>query len=449
MQQKDIAYKNRLILGLGQTGLAVARYLSALHQPFNVMDTRDIAPGHEELEKLAPGSLLQWNGDQFTEYDELVVSPGIAIARADIQAAQKAGVSVIGDIELFAQANTLPVIAITGSNGKSTVTDLVGELINASGKKALVGGNIGVPALDLLEQEGDYVALELSSFQLESTLSLEPVAATVLNVSEDHLDRYNNYQEYVDAKRSIYVNATTCLVNADDDNTWVESTQSIQNILRFGLEHDNDRIDGDHIDWAVDIASNAIKHNGQEILKLNELTLQGIHNALNVAVALALVEIAGIELTQPVLDAAKSYQGLPHRSQLVGIKNGVTFINDSKATNVGATVAAIQSFEPQFGSNIILIAGGDAKGADLSTLQDIIKETVKAVVCFGKDAPAIAKLAPAKTQLVSNLEEAVRTANEQAHSGDLVLLSPACASLDMFANYMQRGEQFAHYVEAL
>lgn len=443
MQQRDIAYKNRLILGLGQTGLAVARYLSGLHQPFNVMDTRDIAPGYEELEKLAPGVLLKWNGEQFKEYDELVVSPGIAITRDDIQAAHEAGISVIGDIELFAQVNTLPVIAITGSNGKSTVTDLVGELINASGKKALVGGNIGVPALDLLEQEGDYVVLELSSFQLETTESLQPIAATVLNVSEDHLDRYSHYQEYVEAKRSIYTKAATCLVNADDKNTWYETADSTQTVLRFGISSSQP------LDWTVGIDSNSIKYHGNEILSLDQLRLQGIHNALNVAVALALISTAGIKLTRPVLDKAMSYQGLPHRSQLVGVKNGVTFINDSKATNVGATVAAIQSFEPQFGNNIILIAGGDAKGADLSSLQTIIKETVKAVVCFGKDAPAIAKLAPEKTQLVSNLEEAVRIADDQAQSGDLVLLSPACASLDMFANYMQRGEQFAQCVEAL
>ncbi|MHC9509896.1 UDP-N-acetylmuramoyl-L-alanine--D-glutamate ligase [Kangiella sp. M94] len=443
MQQRDIAYKNRLILGLGQTGLAVARYLSALHQPFNVMDTRDIAPGYEALEKLAPGSLLKWNGEQFKQYDELVVSPGIAITRNDIQAAHEAGISVIGDIELFAQANTLPVIAITGSNGKSTVTDLVGELINASGRKALVGGNIGVPALELLEQEGDYVVLELSSFQLETTKSLQPVAATVLNVSEDHLDRYNHYQEYVEAKRSIYKKAATCLINADDKNTWYETTDSEQKVLSFGISSDQP------LDWTVDIDHNSIKYHGKQILQLDQLRLQGIHNALNVAVALALITTAGIELTKPVLDKAMSYQGLPHRSQLVGVKNGVTFINDSKATNVGATVAAIQSFEPQFGSNIILIAGGDAKGADLSSLENIIKETVKAVVCFGKDAPAIAKLAPEKTQLVSNLQEAVRFANGQAQSGDLVLLSPACASLDMFANYMQRGEQFTQCVEAL
>ena len=226
MQQKSIAYKNRLILGLGQTGLAVARYLSALRQPFHVMDTRDIAPGHEELEKLAPGSLLKWNGEDFKNYDELVVSPGIATSQSDIQAAKEAGVSVIGDIELFAQANTLPVIAITGSNGKSTVTDLVGKLIDASGKKALVGGNIGVPALELLEQDGDYVVLELSSFQLETTESLEPLVATVLNVSEDHLDRYNSYQDYVNAKLKVYAKAKTYLINADDNNTWPEQKQS-------------------------------------------------------------------------------------------------------------------------------------------------------------------------------------------------------------------------------
>lgn len=444
MQQKDIAYKNRLILGLGQTGLAVARYLSALRQPFHVMDTRDIAPGHEELEKLVPGALLKWNGDLFADYDELVVSPGISIAREDIQAARNAGVSIVGDIELFAQANSLPVIAITGSNGKSTVTDLVGELINASGKTALVGGNIGVPALDLLEQDGDMVALELSSFQLETTDSLKPVAATVLNVSDDHLDRYNSFQDYVDAKLRIYHQAETCLINADDANTRLNNADSKQAIIQFGIARDEAQPE-----WAVNIEKNAITHNGKHILALNELTLQGIHNALNVAVALALVEIAGVELTQPVLEAAKSYQGLPHRCQLVAVKHGVTFINDSKATNVGATVAAIQSFQPQFGNNIVLIAGGDAKGADLSSLQEIIKDTVKAVVCFGKDAPAIAKLCPQKSQLVSNLQEAVSTANQYAQEGDLVLLSPACASLDMFANYMQRGEQFAQCVEAL
>lgn len=444
MQQKSIAYKNRLILGLGQTGLAVARYLSALRQPFHVMDTRDIAPGHEELEKLAPGSLLKWNGEDFKNYDELVVSPGIATSQSDIQAAKEAGVSVIGDIELFAQANTLPVIAITGSNGKSTVTDLVGKLIDASGKKALVGGNIGVPALELLEQDGDYVVLELSSFQLETTESLEPLVATVLNVSEDHLDRYNSYQDYVNAKLKVYAKAKTYLINADDNNTWPEQKQSSGNMLRFGLKTDQQQLN-----WEVDIADKAIKHKGQEILKLDQLRLQGVHNALNVAVALALVDVIGIALTESVLNAAKTYSGLAHRCQLVAVKNGVTFINDSKATNVGATVAAIQSFEPQFGNNIILIAGGDAKGADLSSLKAVIKDTVKTVVCFGKDAPAIAKLMPQKTQLVSNLKEAVVTAYVSAQEGDLVLLSPACASLDMFANYMQRGDQFSQCVEAL
>ena len=215
-------------------------------------------------------------------------------------------------------------------------------------------------------------------------------------------------------------------------------------MLRFGLKTDQQQLN-----WEVDIADKAIKHKGQEILKLDQLRLQGVHNALNVAVALALVDVIGIALTESVLNAAKTYSGLAHRCQLVAVKNGVTFINDSKATNVGATVAAIQSFEPQFGNNIILIAGGDAKGADLSSLKAVIKDTVKTVVCFGKDAPAIAKLMPQKTQLVSNLKEAVVTAYVSAQEGDLVLLSPACASLDMFANYMQRGDQFSQCVEAL
>ena len=442
MQQKDIAYKNRLVLGLGQTGLAVARYLSALRQPFHVMDTRDIAPGHEELEKLAPDSLLKWDGALFTDYDELVVSPGIAISRDDIQAAKDAGVSIIGDIELFAQANTLPVIAITGSNGKSTVTDLVGHLINASDQKPLVGGNIGVPALELLDEDGDIVVLELSSFQLETTYSLQPAVATVLNVSDDHLDRYNSFQDYVNAKLRIYHQAKNCLINADDQNTWVDIDKD-QNLIRFGIKRNESEPE-----WAVNVDKKSITHKGKEVVQLEQLTLQGMHNALNVAVALAIVDSMGINLSDSVIAAAKSYKGLPHRCQLVAIKNGVTFINDSKATNVGAAVAAIESFKPQFGHNIIVIAGGDAKGADLSALQEII-QTVKAVVCFGKDAPALSRLAPTKTQLVSDLQQAVNTAYQQAQEGDLILLSPACASLDMFANYMQRGDQFAQCVEAL
>jgi len=444
MQQKRIAHKNRLILGLGQTGLAVARYLSALGQPFKVMDTRDNALGAEQLEALAPDSLLKWDAEQLQQFDELVVSPGISVQRADIQAARAAGVSVIGDIELFAQANSLPVIAITGSNGKSTVTDLVGELINASDKKALVGGNIGIPALDLLNQDGDYVVLELSSFQLETTFSLSPLVATVLNVSEDHLDRYNDYQEYIDAKRSIYREAANCLINADDANTWWNNVSKEQKLIRFGVS-----LEQRQLDWELDGTANAIKYHGQQVLTLDELTLQGLHNALNVVVALALVTAAGLEVTQSVVDAAKAYSGLPHRCQLVAIKNGVTFINDSKATNVGATIAAIESFNNQFNRKIILLAGGDAKGADLSSLQNTIEERVKAVICFGKSASAIAKLSPAKSQQVSDLSEAVTLANQLAQNGDLVLLSPACASWDMFVDYKQRGEQFAQCVEAL
>ncbi|NVK21007.1 MAG: UDP-N-acetylmuramoyl-L-alanine--D-glutamate ligase [Kangiellaceae bacterium] len=442
MKVNEIAERNRLIIGLGQTGLAVARYLFAKNLPFKVMDSRyqqhsDQVSGKEALLAFAPDALLVWNGDLMKDFDQLVVSPGVAVATPEIAEAKQFGIEIVGDIELFAQAVTIPVIAITGSNGKSTVTELVGKLIDASGKKALIGGNIGLPALELLDKEGDIAVLELSSFQLETTDSLQPVAATILNVSEDHLDRYQSYQDYIEAKKRVYRNARTLIVNLDDNNTWMIG----RNIMSFGLKD---------CDWQVDVENQVIKHNGIEVIAISDLTLQGTHNALNVAAALALIDAAGVVINDAVLDAAKSYQGLAHRCQLVALIRGVTYINDSKATNVGATVAAIESFSPSFASNIILIAGGDAKGADLSPLKSIINNNLKALITFGKDGDAIADLAVSiEPYKVANLQQAVQQADKLAQAGDLVLLSPACASLDMFTNYMQRGEMFARYVEAL
>lgn len=448
MHTQSIADKSRLILGLGQTGLSVARYLSANNQSFKVMDSRQKAPGANELAMIDDTALVAWDGEQMLGFEQLVVSPGIAVTHPDIARAEDFGVEIVGDIELFAQANRLPVIAITGSNGKSTVTELVGELINASGLKALVGGNIGLPALDLLEyaDESAVVALELSSFQLETTYSLKPIAATILNLSEDHLDRYVDYKAYVEAKRRIFNNAETIVENAEDELTLaecnqVETVELQRKVKSFGLTSD--------CDWQVNIEQGLLLGNQQPVLELNELTLQGVHNALNVAAAFALIEATGVVITDAVVSCAKSYKGMAHRSQLVAVKNNVTYINDSKATNVGATVAAINSFAPRFDKKIVLIAGGDSKGSDLSSLGDTIEQHVKAVICFGKDGQAIAQLNQAKSKLVSHLAEAVKIAEQLANEGDCVLLSPACASLDMFTNYIQRGEQFEQMVEAL
>ncbi len=441
MQINALEQKNRLILGLGETGLSVARYLSKNNQPFKVMDTRQQAPGSDELAMLDAEALIPWSGEQMLGYDQLVVSPGIAVTQPDVAKAQDYGVDIAGDIELFAQANQLPVIAITGSNGKSTVTELVGVLLEASGLKALVGGNIGVPALDLLTESSDeaVVVLELSSFQLETTYSLKPAAATILNISEDHLDRYMDYKAYVEAKQRIFEHAETIIENSEDELTQPSNTSAKR--LSFGFSASSD--------WQVDSKAGELRRGGQLVLKLNELTLQGAHNALNVAAAFALLEATGVVINEAVINSAKKYSGMPHRSQLVAVKNEVAYINDSKATNVGATVAAINSFAPEYGQKIILIAGGDAKGADLSSLKVSIEEHAKKVICFGKDGATIAALGKDKSLMVSGLEEAVEQAVASSEAGDCVLLSPACASWDMFKNYIERGEQFEQLVEAL
>ncbi|AOE50467.1 UDP-N-acetylmuramoyl-L-alanine--D-glutamate ligase [Kangiella sediminilitoris] len=441
MQTQAIDNKNRLILGLGQTGLSVARYLSAQNQPFKVMDTRTHPPGADELAKIDKDALVDWNGQKMLGYDQLVVSPGIAVTNPDIARAKDFGVEIVGDIELFAQANTTPVIAITGSNGKSTVTELVGLLLEASGNKALVGGNIGMPALELLQHsEKDAVSvLELSSFQLETTYTLQPAVATILNVSEDHLDRYADYKEYVEAKQRIFNHAKKIVVNAEDEVTQPGRTGA--DVTSFGF--------GSKSDWQVDLKNGALVGHHKKLMSLNELTLQGAHNALNVAAAFALLDAVGIPIDEAVIQSAKHYAGMPHRSQLVAVKNGVTFINDSKATNVGATVAAINSFAPKFNHKIVLIAGGDAKGSDLSSLADSINKHAKTLICFGKDGVEIASLAQDRSVIVENLSQAVEQAVASSKPGDCVLLSPACASWDMFKNYIERGEQFEQLVEAL
>ncbi len=442
MEMKKLQDKKRLILGLGQSGLSVARFLDKVGQAFHVMDTRDEAPGLEELNEFAQDAYLLWNPELFTEYEELVVSPGIAISNSDIQTAISKGVSVVGDIELFAQVNNAKVIAITGSNGKSTVTDLTTQMILAAGKSAIAAGNFGVPALSVLDQDYEYVVLELSSFQLETTFSLKPNVATILNVSEDHLDRYDSYEEYIKAKLRIYKNAEVTLANADDENTWLLDDRQV----RFGL---ND-LEGNS--WSLDTDSFEIYQGRNAVINLSDLKVQGIHNGLNVAASLALLDACEITIDDQVTNSAKSYTGLPHRCELVDKIDGVTFINDSKATNVGATVAALNSFAPLF-ENIVLIAGGDAKGANLSELQSTLQMDTKAVVTFGKDAKEIAMLSPSNSYLVENMAQALVKAkqiiNKENLQKALVLLSPACASLDMYNNYQERGNEFSKLARAL
>lgn len=439
---KTLTHKNRLVLGLGQTGVSVVRFLHANSLPFSVMDSRANPPGKEFVEQFNPKAMRSWNADEFSDFDEIILSPGLSRNLSEIVQAEKNGVRIIGDVELFLEVCSTPVIAITGSNGKSTVTELCTKILNAENIKAEAGGNIGLPALDLLELDCDCVVLELSSFQLETTESLQAAAATILNLSEDHMDRYDSFNDYVNAKKIIYNNAQKIISNAAEPLTHHQNSD-----IRFGLGSELKQLD-----WSFDAKRSVLLKAGAEFLNFDECLLQGEHNALNILASLALVEAAGYKVQEKGIEAVKQYQAMPHRCQWVAEKSNITYINDSKATNVGATQAAIEGFSRLYNYKV-LIAGGDAKGADLEPLKSSLLHHIDALVCFGQDGKKIAELASAKSYWVKSLEAAVHKAKELCVSSvakkALVLLSPACASLDMFKNYQERGDKFIEYVEAV
>lgn len=428
-----------VILGLGMTGLSCVDYCLQLGVIPAVVDTRAEPPGKDKLPEHVPLYAGEIPQTLLNQADLIIASPGIALASPALAQAAANGVEIIGDIELFARAVQKPVIAITGSNGKSTVTSLVGEMALQAGIKVGVGGNIGVPALSLLEQDCDLYVLELSSFQLETTYSLKPYVATVLNVSEDHMDRYDSFAAYRQAKMSIYHNATHVLVNRDDPLTFPETTSA--NIVSFGTDAE--------ADYGLKPSSVGyeLTKGEQTLLCSDELRLSGLHNLANVLAALAIADLAGIE-REAAINAAKQYQGLAHRCEFIKQVNGVRWINDSKATNVGATLAAIDGLAPVIQGQLHLIAGGDGKGGDFSPLAPAFAERIASVVCFGQDKAEIARLHD-KCVIVDNLDAAVAHCANLAQAGDWVLLSPACASLDMYPNYMARGDHFRQLVEAM
>ncbi len=434
-QHQDQRY---LVVGLGLTGYSVACYLLARGYRCWVQDDRAEPPYRQQLTQRfaeveiinAPLAELELDG-----FDCLVVSPGLSIRSDSIQQAAKSGKRIIGDIELFAEAVDKPVLAITGSNGKSTVTSLVGEMIAADGYQVGVGGNIGVPALELLEQEVDFYVLELSSFQLETTYSLRPQAATVLNISEDHMDRYHDLADYQQTKQSIYRHAGTCISNADD-----ALTRFADNDIRFSLSDSS-------VQYSVtDSVPPMLAINGRGLISTAELKLKGRHNWANCLAALALAQTVGIS-EQAMIEALRNFPGLAHRSQWVAQRNGVVWINDSKATNPGATQAAIQGLDEP----VILLAGGQSKGADMQSLCATLERQVKTALVFGADAGQMLADWQGCTELeqVNDLAEAVQRASEIALVGDIVLLSPACASFDMYSGFAERGEHFIALVEAL
>lgn len=421
-----------VVVGLGITGLSVVKYLAKLPYDLTikVIDTRDNPPGQEALPsgvKLHSGS---WNQAWLIEADLVVVNPGIALATPEIQKTLEAGVAVVGDIELFAWQVDKPVIAITGSNGKSTVTDLAGVVAKAAGLQVGVGGNIGVPALELLEQPADLYVLELSSFQLETTSSLNLKAAAFLNLSEDHMDRYDGMEGYRQAKLRIFEHAESCIVNAQDKATYPEHFKG--ELVEFSLT--------DKTQFSVQVQQNReyLCQDNLPILATDELTLVGRHNVANALVVLALLDCVGIDVSQG-LSALKSYNGLTHRCQIVADNHGVKWVNDSKATNVASTLAALSGLT--LTGKLYLLVGGVGKGADFSELAPILAKLNVQLCCFGEDGAQFMALHPSAKQF-THMQEIVEWAKPQLTTGDMVLLSPACASFDQFNNFMARGDAF-------
>ncbi len=423
--------KNICVVGLGKTGLSCVRFLSAQQAKVRVIDTRANPSGAAQLDKDIPLHTGGLNWQWLLESDMIVISPGLAVKTPEIQTALQAGVEVVGDIELFCRAADKPIVAITGSNGKSTVTTLVTEMAKAAGINVGMGGNIGIPALSLLDKNCDLYVLELSSFQLETTYSLRAAAATVLNVTEDHMNRYADLQAYRQAKLNIYQHCQTAVVNGEDPLTREDGVQSAQTQVSFA-EHDADY-------WLKSENDKQYLMAGQSmILPCDEVRLTGRHNQMNALAAVALAQAVGIDLSA-IRTALRTFGGLDHRFQLAHFAHGVRWINDSKATNVGSTVAALTGL--QIAGNLYLLLGGDGKGADFSALAVLLNQPYIYCYCFGRDGAQLAALS-AQSRLFETMAQAIESLRPILKAGDMVLLSPACASLDQFVSFEQRGEEF-------
>jgi UDP-N-acetylmuramoylalanine--D-glutamate ligase len=436
-----------VIIGMGNTGLSCARFLSERKVHFAMVDSRRHPPMQATIEKDFPAVPIYTGGFNpalLCKADTLLLSPGVSLKEPAIINAIKAGVSVYGDIELFCQHNKSPVIAVTGSNGKSTVTTLVAEMIMSAKMSVGVGGNLGPPALDLLkEPEPDIYILELSSFQLETVTSLNAIAAVVLNVSEDHMDRYTNLDDYIDAKSRIFNGNGVMVLNLDDPrvtNMRREGRRIIGYTLSDPGQYDYGIRQHDGTQWLV--------HGEEKIIPANKVLLTGLHNISNALAAIALTDVLQLP-RKSVNQVLMNFPGLPHRCQTVSEFNGVTWINDSKGTNVGATCAAIKGLA--INKNIILIAGGDGKGADFSVLSEIAKQHLYAAIVIGRDGPKIKKILQHDIPVLDalDIDSAVAAAAKIARKEDIVLLSPACASFDMFDDYRARGDAFIQSVNKM
>ena len=434
-----------LIVGLGKTGLSCARFLAAHGEEIAITDSRERPPGLSDLRELLPNAAVFLGGfseEALKRADRVVLSPGVAVDTPFVAKARKLGLPVLGDIELFAHYAHAPIVGITGANGKSTVTTLLGLMAERAGRRVRVGGNLGTPALDLLQKdEPELYVLELSSFQLEITDSLPCIAATVLNLSPDHMDRYPGMPEYAAAKERIFRHCRTAVLNREDP--WVrDMAADIKRRVSFGLDAPKP---GDYGVLGVG-ADQWLAKGGDRLIPASVLRIQGRHNLANALAALALGEAAGLP-SEAMLQELSEFRGLAHRMEFVAAAGEVGYYDDSKGTNVGATLAAVQGVSQP----LVLIAGGDGKGQDFAALAAVLAGKARAVVLLGKDAElierAIAGRVPVKR--VKDMEAAVQAAASVSQPGDMVLLSPACSSLDMFDNFEHRGRVFAAAVRRL
>jgi UDP-N-acetylmuramoylalanine--D-glutamate ligase len=478
-----------VVVGLGKTGASCLRYLAKHGVAVTATDSRHEPPGLAEIGHLARTLDIRLGGFDVSLLDgasQVLMSPGVSLDEPIAKQARARGIEIIGDVELFARAVRAPVIGITGTNGKSTVTSLVASMASAAGRRVLAGGNLGKPALDLLDQPlPDLYVLELSSFQLETTSSLDLLAAAVLNVTADHMDRYATVEEYARAKARILARAATVVLNADDPlvldmrgavggaggglaaaagglpkRTAQEGAPADHGVPNRGpgesspasrgraaraVTFSTQRADADYT-LVRRAGQTFLAHHGEPVFDTARMKITGLHNAANALAALALGDAAGLPLPA-MLDALEAFAGLPHRSAWVADIAGVRYVDDSKGTNVGATIAAVDGLK----GPLILIAGGDGKGQDFAPLAATFKDKVRHVVLIGRDAPALeqALAGVSTTARAVSMEDAVAAAARAARPGDTVLLSPACSSLDMFRDYGHRGDVFAGVVHAL
>ncbi|MDD5214745.1 MAG: UDP-N-acetylmuramoyl-L-alanine--D-glutamate ligase [Methylococcales bacterium] len=411
-----------IVVGEGITGTSVANFLQSQNLPFSTVDSRKAA----------------FTFETFKGATHLIISPGVALSEPTIAAALNSGARLVSDIDLFAAVVNVPIVGITGANGKSTVTTMLGDMARACGKNVGVGGNLGKPALDLLDPKADLYVLELSSFQLERSHVLNAAAATVLNISADHLDRHDDLDNYAQAKQVIFSGNGVMVLNADDEMVFAMRDES-RKTFTFSVKQKADFY----------LANQNLMHDENVLMPLADLPLEGKHNVANALAAFALGSAIGLDL-KACANALRHFKALHHRMEKVSTKNGINWVNDSKATNIGACIAALEGYDEK----VILVAGGEGKGQDMNELAPVIQAKTKAVILIGKDAPQIEAAINQLPEIVptyhaQDMQEVAAIASHVAKLGDTVLLSPACASLDQYKNYQDRGNQFAAAIEAL